>query len=76
MAYIKRTKLTVIESNDIKEEMLETLIEKGIPSATARRLVFYPRPMSAIRWSKYLSPNEIEIFLEPFEEDNTDNMGF
>lgn len=76
MAYIKRTKLTVIESNDIKEEMLETLIEKGIPSGTARRLVFYPRPMSAIRWSKYLSPSEIEIFLEPFEEDNTDNMGF
>ena len=78
MAYIKREKYTVIDDNDLKKELLDTLLEKVIQSVKARQLVYYPVPMSLIRWSRYLDPNECEMFLEPFVEDeeNLEDMGF
>lgn len=81
MAYIKRGKYTVIDDDVIKSEMLDVLIEKGIADNKARQLVFYPVPMSLIRWSKYLEPSEIKLFLEPFKEENatdeeTEDFGF
>ena len=75
MAYIKREKYTVVNNNDLKKELLEVLLEKGIPSAKARQLVYYPVPMSLIRWSKYLDPNECEMFLELCNE-NAENQDF
>ena len=72
MAYVKRGKYTVIDDDVIKSEMLDALIEKGIADNKARQLVFYPVPMSLIRWAKWLNPSEIKLFLEPFkEEENT-----
>ena len=65
MAYIKREKYTVIDDNDLKKELLDTLLEKGIQSVKARQLVYYPVPMSLIRWSKYLNPQQIKDFLLP-----------
>lgn len=78
MAYIKREKYTVIDDNDLKKELLDTLLEKGIQSVKARQLVYYPVPMSLIRWAKWLEPSEMEMFLEPFVEDeeNQEDFGF
>lgn len=73
MAYIKREKYTISSDNDLKKELLEVLLEKGIPSVKARQLVYYPVPMSLIRWSKWLDPSECEMYLEPVE---SDDMGF
>lgn len=73
MAYIKRGKYTVIDDDVIKSEMLDALIEKGIADNKARQLVFYPVPMSLIRWARWLNPSEIKLFLEPFKEENTTN---
>lgn len=73
MAYIKREKYTVVNDNDLKKELLEVLLTKGTPSVKARQLVYYPVPMSLIRWSRYLDPNECEMYLEPFE---SEDMGF
>lgn len=78
MAYIRREKYTVIDDNDIKKEMLDTLLEKGIQSTKAKQLVYYPVPMSLIRWAKWLEPAECDMFLEPYYEDaeNQDDFGF
>ncbi len=78
MAYIKREKYTVINDNDLKKELLDVLLEKGIKSVKARQLVYYPVPMSLIRWSRYLDPNECEMFLEPYNEndENQEDFGF
>lgn len=73
MAYIKREKYTIINDNDIKKELLETMLEKGVPSIKARQLVYYPVPMSLIRWSKWLDPEDCEKYLEPVD---SDDMGF
>lgn len=78
MGYIKREKYTVINDSDLKKELLDVLLEKGIPSVKARQLVHYPVPMSLIRWSRYLDPSECDIYLEPYNEDgeNQDDFGF
>lgn len=78
MAYIKREKYTVINDNDLKKELLDVLLEKGIKSVKARQLVYYPVPMSLIRWSRYLDPNECGMFLEPYNEndENQEDFGF
>ena len=75
MTYVKREKYTVINDADTKTAMLDTLIDRGIPKAKARQLVFYPAPMSLIRWSNYLEPNEFDEFLEPLNNIEED-MGF
>lgn len=76
MAYIRREKYTVVSDNDLKKELLEVLLAKGIPSVKARQLVYYPVPMSLIRWSKWLDPSECEMYLEPAESEESDDMGF
>lgn len=81
MAYIKRDKYTVIDDDVIKSEMLDALTEKGVADNKARQLVFYPVPMSLIRWARWLNPSEIKLFLEPFKEENatdeeTEDFGF
>ncbi|MEE3417778.1 MAG: hypothetical protein VZQ62_00395 [Methanosphaera sp.] len=78
MAYIKREKYTVINDSDLKKELLDVLLEKGIPPVKAKQLVYYPVPMSLIRWSRYLDPSECDMFLEPYNEDgeNQDDFGF
>ena len=78
MAYIKREKYTVINDSDLKKELLDVLLEKGIPSVKAKQLVYYPVPMSLIRWSKYLDPSECDMFLEPYNEndENQEDFGF
>ena len=78
MAYIKREKYTIVNDSDLKKELLELLQEKGLPSVKAKQLVYYPVPMSLIRWSRYLDPSECDMFLEPYNEDgeNQDDFGF
>ena len=78
MAYIKREKYTVINDSDLKKELLDVLLEKGIPSVKAKQLVYYPIPMSLIRWSRYLDPSECDMFLEPYNEndENQEDFGF
>lgn len=78
MAYIKREKYTVINANDLKKELLDVLLEKGIKSVKAKQLVYYPVPMSLIRWSRYLDPSECDMFLEPYNEndENQEDFGF
>ena len=78
MAYIKREKYTIVNDSDLKKELLELLQEKGLPSVKAKQLVYYPVPMSLIRWSRYLDPSECDMYLEPYNEDgeNQDDFGF
>lgn len=78
MAYIKRGKYTVVNDDNLKKELLDVLLEKEIPSAKARQLVYYPVPMSLIRWAKWLDPSECTMFLEPYNEngENQDDFGF
>ena len=78
MAYIKREKYTVVNDSDLKKELLDVLLEKGIPSVKAKQLVYYPVPMSLIRWSRYLDPSECDMFLEPYNEndENQEDFGF
>lgn len=78
MAYIKREKYTVINDSNLKKELLDVLLEKGIPSVKAKQLVYYPVPMSLIRWSRYLDPSECDMFLEPYNEndENQEDFGF
>lgn len=68
MAYIKREKYTVTDDLNLKKEMLQTLLDKDIPTVKARQLVYYPVPMSLIRWARWLEPSECSMFLVPFEE--------
>ena len=35
----------------------------------ARQLVYYPTPMSLIRWGKWLTPIEIDKYLVECEDD-------
>ena len=65
MAYVKREKYLPNPNTDVLEEMLSTLIENGVASKKARQLVYYPVPMSLIRWSNYLNPQQIKDFLLP-----------
>lgn len=78
MAYVKREKYTVINDGELKKELLNVLLDKGIASVKARQLVYYPVPMSLIRWSRYLEPNECDMFLEPYNEndENQEDFGF
>lgn len=76
MAYIKREKYTVINDDELKKELLDVLLEKGTPSVKARQLVYYPVPMSLIRWAKWLEPSECTMFLEPYDEENQEDFGF
>lgn len=68
MAYVKREKYLPNPDTDVLEEMLSTLIENGVASKKARQLVYYPVPMSLIRWSNYLNPQQIKDFLLPENE--------
>lgn len=69
MAYIKKTKYTVVNDDDLKQEMLEDLYEvEGLNPIKARDLVFYPRPMSLVRWSVYLTPAQISKYLVAVDE--------
>ena len=70
MAYVKREKYLPNPNTDVLEEMLSTLIENGVASKKARQLVYYPVPMSLIRWSKYLNPQQIKDFLLPEKKTN------
>lgn len=78
MAYIKREKYTIIDDNDLKKELLEVMKQRGVPSAKARQLVYYPVPMSLIRWARYLDPEDMDVYLELYVEDseNQDDFGF
>lgn len=74
MAYQKRFKYTIAEDNDLKQELLEILENLGtISKSKARQLVYYPVPMSLIRWGNYLTPAQIEKYLTPYIED--EDMG-
>lgn len=71
MAYMKRQKMTIIDDNDMKNELLIELNENpNISGAKARQLILFPTPMSAIRWAKWLTPAQIEKYLVPFVEEN------
>ena len=72
MAYIKKIKYNVKNDDNVKDELLSVLLEKGIPSNKARNLVYYPRPMSIIRWSNYLDTSEMKTFLVPFNENSAE----
>lgn len=64
MAYIERTKYTIVDDDFLKEELLDILYEKDDLSSTkARQLVYYPVPMSLIRWGKYLTPAQVSRYL-------------
>lgn len=78
MAYIKREKYTVSSDGELRKELLNVLLEKGIPSGKAKQLVYYPVPMSLIRWSRYLEPSECDMYLEPYNEneENQEDFGF
>lgn len=86
MAYIKRDFYTVPDDGDIKEELLEVLIANGIKETKAKQLVYYPRPMSLIRWSRYLTAKQMEKYLvindlkdDDYDQEdyiNFNNMGF
>ena len=70
MAYIKRAKYVIKDNDAIKDELLELLVEeKGLKRTKASQLVFYGVPMSLIRWSNYLKPSEMEMYLVEFNED-------
>lgn len=75
MAYMKREKYTIVNDDELKKELLDVLLEKGIPSVKARQLVYYPVPMSLIRWAKWLDPSECTMFLEPLEKEEDTNFG-
>lgn len=76
MAYVKRVKYVIKDNDAIKDELLELLIEeKGLSKNKASQLVFYSTPMSLIRWSNYLKPSEMEMYLVEFNEDaDEDNL--
>ena len=80
MAYIKRQKYTIIDNNEMKKELLARMQENGVPSAKARQLIYYPIPMSLIRWAKWLDPDDCETYLEPYNKEENDEendyMGF
>ena len=78
MAYIKREKYTIIDDNDLKKELLEVMKQRGVPSAKARQLVYYPVPMSLIRWARYLDPEDMDVYLELYVEngESQDDFGF
>ena len=70
MPYIKRTKYIVSEDDEVKEEFINCLIEKGEVTPTkARELAYYSPAMSLIRWGKYLTPQEAREFLIPFDNE-------
>lgn len=72
MAYQKKRLYTVTDDLDAKAELLELLYEKdGVTTIKARQLVYYPTPMSLIRWGKWLTPHEIDRYL--VECDNQDD---
>lgn len=72
MPYVKRVKYKVSDNDDIKEEFINCLIEKGeITPAKARQLAYYSPSMSLIRWGKYLTPQEAREFLVSDDEENT-----
>ena len=76
MPYVKRTKYKVSDNDDIKEEFINCLIEKGeVTPAKARELAYYSPAMSLIRWGKYLTPQEAREFLVQFDnEENTEEI--
>lgn len=75
MAYVARTKMVVKENK--YEEFIELMVNKGVSVTKAKQLVYVPTPMSIIRWSRYLSPNECKEFLVPEDyasfEEETEN---
>ena len=73
MSYVKREKYTIVNDSDLKKELLQILLEKGVPSAKARQLIYYPVPMSLIRWARWLDPDECEKYLESYD---SEDMGF
>ena len=73
MSYVKREKYTIVDDNDLKKELLQILLEKDVPSTKARQLIYYPVPMSLIRWARWLDPEECEKYLESYD---SEDMGF
>ena len=70
MAYEKRKLYTVSDDLDTKAELLETLYEKeNVSTIKARQLVYYPTPMSLIRWGKWLTPMEMDKYLVEYDDE-------
>ena len=70
MAYEKRKLYTVSDDLDTKAELLETLYEKeNVSTIKARQLVYYPTPMSLIRWGKWLTPIEMDKYLVEYDDE-------
>lgn len=70
MAYEKRKLYTITDDLDLKTELLEALYDKeDVSTIKARQLVYYPTPMSLIRWGKWLTPIEIDRYLVECEDD-------
>lgn len=70
MAYVKRTKYVVSANDNVKDEFINCLIEKGeVTPAKARQLAYYSPAMSLIRWGKYLTPQEAKEFLVPLDDE-------
>lgn len=79
MAYVKRIKYTIADDNELKQDLLAELSESEVVSGgKARQLVYYPTPMSKIRWGRYLTPAQIDKYLVPVDENgsniNDDNI--
>ena len=89
MAYEKRERYVIRNNDDIKEELLDVLINvNNVASTKARQLVFYSKPLTLVRWSAYLTPAQMTKYLvaeselgsniKDIDEDeafDVDNMG-
>lgn len=70
MAYEKRKLYTITDDLDLKTELLEILYDKeDVSTIKARQLVYYPTPMSLIRWGKWLTPMEMDKYLVEYDDE-------
>ena len=59
-----------VVAEDYREEVLELLKSKGTSARAIGQLIFERAPRSLVRWSTYLTIDEMDRYLVPVGEDN------
>ena len=68
--YIKRKLYLITDNKDLRDELFKELIDNNVMTRKdIIRLFYYLKPMTLQRWSLYLTPSQMEKYLDEVDKD-------
>ena len=68
--YIKRKLYLITDDKELRDELFKELIDNNVMTRKdIIRLFYYLKPMTLQRWSLYLTPSQMEKYLDEVDKD-------